>query len=164
MPQIINILFRKLNTYIGLIAIIIFALILIMLSVWYYYHYAKPLLSNDAIDQRNIPNNGSNEEVSFYFFNVDWCPHCIKAKPAWIKFCQKYDGKEYNGYIISCVGGENGTDCTNSDDPNVIDIIQKFTIEHYPTLKMVKGSSVVDFDGKITDDNLETFIVTILQK
>jgi thiol-disulfide isomerase/thioredoxin len=164
MSQIINILFRKLNTYIGLIAIIIFALILIMLSVWCYYYYAKPLLSDDAINQRNIPNNGSNEEVTFYFFNVDWCPHCIKAKPEWIKFCQKYDGKEYNGYIISCVGGENGTDCTNSDDPSVIDIIQKFNIEHYPTLKMVKGSSVVDFDGKITDDNLETFIVTILQK
>jgi thiol-disulfide isomerase/thioredoxin len=141
-----------------------FALILIMLSVWSYYYYAKPILSNDLIDQRNIPNNGSNEEISFYFFNVDWCPHCIKAKPEWIKFCQKYDGKEYNGYIISCVGGENGTDCTNSDEPSIIDIIQKFNIEHYPTLKMVKGSSIIDFDGKITDDNLETFIITILQK
>lgn len=164
MSQIINILFRKLNTYIGVIAIVIFALILIMLSVWSYYYYAKPILSNDLIDQRNIPNNGSNEEISFYFFNVDWCPHCIKAKPEWIKFCQKYDGKEYNGYIISCVGGENGTDCTNSDEPSIIDIIQKFNIEHYPTLKMVKGSSIIDFDGKITDDNLETFIITILQK
>lgn len=164
MSQIINILFRKLNTYIGVIAILMFALILIMLSVWSYYYYAKPILSNDLIDQRNIPNNGSNEEISFYFFNVDWCPHCIKAKPEWIKFCQKYDGKEYNGYIISCVGGENGTDCTNSDEPSIIDIIQKFNIEHYPTLKMVKGSSIIDFDGKITDDNLETFIITILQK
>ena len=164
MSQIINILFRKFNTHIGTIAIIMFALILILLSVWCYYQYAKPIISIDAVNDKNIPNNGTNEEVSFYFFNVDWCPHCIKAKPEWKKFCQRHNGEEYNGYIISCAGGENGTDCTNSDDPTVIDTIQKFNIEHYPTLKMVKGSTIIDFDGKITDENLETFISSILKK
>jgi thiol-disulfide isomerase/thioredoxin len=163
MSQIINILFRKFNTHIGTIAIIIFALILVLLSVWCYYYYAKPVLNINAVNDRNIPNNGTNGEVSFYFFNVDWCPHCVKAKPEWIKFCQRYNDQEYNGYIISCVGGENGTDCTNSDDPNIIDIIQKFNIEHYPTLKMVNGKTVIDFDGKITNENLETFITSILK-
>jgi len=162
MSQIIEILFRNINSYIRIISLIIFLIILLALSIWCYYKYAEPALNNNAKNQGNVPNNGTTQEVSIYFFNVDWCPHCINAKPEWITFCKNHDGKEYNGYIINCVGGENGSNCTNSDDITVIEMIQKYNIEHYPTLKMAMEGTLIDFDGKITNDNLELFIKNVL--
>lgn len=162
MSQIVEILFRNFKTHIRVISLVIFILILLALSIWCYYKYAVPSLNNNAKNQGNVPNNGTNQEVDIYFFNVDWCPHCINAKPEWITFCQNHNGKEYNGYIIKCVGGEKGTDCTESSDIQVIELIQKFNIEHYPTLKMMMGGTIIDFDGKITNDNLELFIQKVL--
>lgn len=162
MAQIIDILFRNYGSYVGTIVVVLFVILLIVLSVWCYYNYAKPAFSSNATNWGDVTNNGTNQTVSIYFFNVDWCPHCVKAKPEWIKFCQRYDGKEYNGYMIECVGGKNGTDCTDSDNADITELIQNFNIEHYPTLKMRKGGTVIDFDGKITDDNLETFLSKVL--
>lgn len=163
MYQIIDILFRKYSSNSGTVALLGFIVILVALSVWCYFTYVKKMTTSEYANQSNIPNNGSTEKIHMYFFNVEWCPHCVKAKPDWVKFCQTYDGKEYNGYIIECVGGETGTDCTSSDNEDTIEIIQKFNIEHYPTLKMVKEGTIIDFDGKITSDNLETFIKNILE-
>jgi len=162
MAQITDILFRSLNPYIRYILLLVFIVILVLLSIWCYYKYAAPVLNDDYKNQSNIPNNGTNQVIDIYFFNVDWCPHCVKAKPEWIEFCKIYNNNEYNGYIINCVGGENGSDCTDSDSQVVIELIQQFNIEHYPTLKMVMGGTTIDFDGKITKDNLEIFIQKIL--
>jgi thiol-disulfide isomerase/thioredoxin len=160
MYKITDILFRTFRTNAKLIGLAIVLVILIAVSVWCYYRYAKPAISTQK--QGNIPNYGKNETVHFYFFNVDWCPHCIKAKPEWERFCDKYDGTEINGYIISCVGGKNGTDCTKTEETEVVEIIQRFNVEHYPTLKLVKDSDVVEFDAKINYDNLEKFAQTVL--
>jgi thiol-disulfide isomerase/thioredoxin len=137
--------------------------ILIGVSVWSYYKYAKPEMSTTEMNMANVPNNSITQQVNIYFFNVDWCPHCVKAKTEWKKFCERRDNKQFRGYNIVCVGGVEGVNCTNSDDQNVIEYIQNYNIEHYPTLKMVKGATVIDFDGKITDDNLEAFIEGVLE-
>lgn len=162
MSQIIEILFRRYSPHVRLLFIVAFIIVLAGVSVWSYYKYAKPEMSTARLNQSNIPNNGTSEEVRIYFFNVDWCPHCVKAKTEWKKFCSRRDNEDYNGHNIVCVGGEEGVNCTNSDDQNIIEYIQNYNIEHYPTLKMVKGGMVVDFDGKITDDNLEAFIENVL--
>lgn len=164
MSQIIEILFRKYSLHIRFFFILVFIVILTVLSVWSYYKYAKPEMSKTVLGHSNVPNNGTIEQINIYFFNVDWCPHCVKAKTEWEEFCKKRNNEEYKGYNIVCVGGVDGVNCTNSDDQNVIEYIQNYNIEHYPTLKMVKGGSVIDFDGKITNDNLEAFIENVLDK
>jgi len=163
MSQIIEILFRNHSSQFRLVFIGALVVVFTALTVWCYYKYAKPEMSASIANQSNIPNNGTNQEIRIYFFNVDWCPHCVKAKIEWQKFCEKRDQTQYNGYNIVCVGGVDGVNCTNSDDQNIIEYIQNYNIEHYPTMKMVNGSTVVDFDGKITYDNLETFIDNVLK-
>jgi thiol-disulfide isomerase/thioredoxin len=162
MSQIIEILFRRYSEQIKLVFIFIFIIILTVVSVWAYYKYAAPAMNFNLQSQSDVANNGTIEEVQIYFFNVDWCPHCVKAKPEWKKFCDRRNGEIYKRYNINCVGGENGVDCTKTEDVNVVDYIQNFNIEHYPTVKMVKGGTTIDFDGKITDDNMETFIEGVL--
>lgn len=162
MAMITDILFRTLRPYARFLFLLVLIIAFIAISIYLYYSYVKPDLKD--YKQKNIPNYGGNDVVYVYFFNVDWCPHCIKAKPEWIKFCDKYDGKELNGFVINCVNGYDGTDCTKSDSTEIIEIIQKFSIEHYPTVKMVKDTNTIEFDAKITYDNLEKFANTILNE
>lgn len=104
---------------------------------------------------------GNGGEIQVMFFNVDWCPHCVKAKPEWEKFVNKYDGQTQNGYLISCVGGAAGINCTNSDDPNVSQLINQYKVEYYPTLIFIQNGQEIKFDGKVTMDNMEQFMKTI---
>jgi thiol-disulfide isomerase/thioredoxin len=162
MAKITDIIFQSFRTNAKTIAIVIALIAFIAVSIWCYVTYGKPAIDNEK--QGDMANYGKGGKVYLHFFNVDWCPHCIKAKPEWEKFCNKYDDKEMNGFVISCVGGVNGTDCTNSDDQTVIEIIQQYSIEHYPTIKMVKDNDIIEFDAKIKYENLEKFVNGVLTK
>ena len=39
--------------------------------------------------------------------------------------------------------------------------MSSFNIEHFPTIKIVKGKDTIDYDGKVTLSNLEQFITSI---
>ena len=53
-------------------------------------------------------------------------------------------------------------DCSNENDSNVKKIIDENNIDSYPTVKMYKNDEIIDFDAKISYDNLEQFIETML--
>jgi thiol-disulfide isomerase/thioredoxin len=135
---------------------------LIALSVYCYYKFVIPKIKHKK--QNNIPNESGNNIVYVYFFNVSWCPHCVNAKPVWTKFCDKFNGKEMNGCVINCVGSYEGTDCTETEKPEISEMIQNFNIEHYPTIKIVKDTNTIEFDAKITYENLEKFANAILNE
>lgn len=161
MSKIVELLFRSFSLYQKPILISLLIVVFISISVWCYFRFAKNTIKHQK--ETDIPNKGGKgETIYLHFFSVDWCPHCVKAKPEWERFCEKYDGSEINGNTISCVGGKTGVDCTKSEDPKVSETIQMFNIEHYPTLKMVKNEDTIDFDAKIQYDNLVTFVKTVL--
>jgi thiol-disulfide isomerase/thioredoxin len=97
-----------------------------------------------------------SNELIIYFFNVDWCPHCKTAKPEWEKFAKLYDGKSKGEYVIKCVN----YNCTD-ETSEVTQVINKYNIDSYPTVKMVKDNQIIDFDAKITRDHLEQFVETM---
>ena len=41
-------------------------------------------------------------------------------------------------------------------------MINKYNIEGYPTIKMIKDDQVIEFDAKAKFDNIEKFLVTVL--
>ena len=96
-------------------------------------------------------NGGSDIEAMF--FNVDWCPHCVHAKPEWAKFVQSNSNKN-----ITFVGGKDGTNCTNSDDKSIRDLMQKHNVQHFPTVIFIKDGTPTEFQGKVTAENLEDFL------
>ena len=93
------------------------------------------------------------------FFHTDWCPHCKKALPIWKDFVSTYDQTIINGYTINCINGAAGIDC---DDPKSTEIIEKYNITKFPTLKLIKDDITINFDANITSENMTKFVNTVL--
>ena len=93
------------------------------------------------------------------FFHVDWCPHCKKALPEWNNFKKQFADKEVNGYIVKCVD----VDCTD-ETSDVQNMINKYSIESYPTVKMIKDNNTIEFDSKISTNTLEHFVNSMLME
>ena len=101
-------------------------------------------------------SNAGNKSVDLYLFYTEWCPHCKKAKPEWETLKKNYSGdKLVNGYKVNFVE----VDC----DANT-EVATKFKVEGYPTIKMIKGNQIIEFDAKPEVKNLEEFLTTVLSK
>lgn len=159
----------------GMRWVMVFLLVL-FLGVGIYFYMKN---SSSALDKKksNVANanasSASNKSISgmtgtsdtyddgtldVLFFSADWCPHCVKAKPEWEQFVKKYNNQTVKGYTITCVGGDKGVNCTNSDDPEVKEATAKYKIQHFPTLIFIQNGNQVEFDAKINMKNLEDFV------
>ena len=136
---------------------IIFALIIFIALGFYAYRiFARRTVEMSDLDNvSNAQRDGANGEAQIMLFTVDWCPHCKNAVKPWEQFTKKYDHELVNETTLRCIT----TNCTNEDDPEVIKLIKQFNINSYPAVKLIRtDKSVVDYDAKITADNLETFV------
>jgi thioredoxin domain-containing protein 10 len=100
-----------------------------------------------------------SNEVELLLFYADWCPFCKEANPAWNELKTDYENKSINGYKIIFTE----IDCSNQDDIEVSKIMDKYSIEGYPTIKLIKDGQLIDFDAKPSKDNLISFINNVLR-
>jgi hypothetical protein len=63
-----------------------------------------------------------------------------------------------NGYKL------NFSVVTNSDDADVQVAINKYKVEHFPTIKLLKDNNTIEFDSKISEDNLVKFFNIVLNE
>lgn len=130
----------------------------LLIAIYSYKMYIAPSIKNK--DLKNISNaNRRVKMADIFFFHTDWCPHCKKALPIWQDFVTTYDKTIINGYTINCINGIYGIDC---DDVASTEIIEKYNITKFPTLKLTKDDTTINFDANITSDNLTKFINTVL--
>lgn len=162
--DLISKLIRPYNSRILWISLILLFLIIGTYTIWNgIQFYMKTKQTKD--DLTNVANaNRRSGTIQVLLFTVDWCPHCKKAKPEWISFVQKFDGTTINSYVIECIGGAEGINCTNTNDPNVQDAIQHYNVEHYPTLKLKMDGTVYNYSGPITKQTMESFVNSISSK
>jgi len=158
MLTIIELLYRDyIKPYKRMWLILFLIIIFTIAAVYAYKIFAGPIIENQS--SKNVANvNRRPIEVEVYFFYANWCPHCKTAKPEWNAFKSAYDGKEMNGHIVKLID----VDCTSENSKNT-DLIQRFKIDSYPTLKLVKSNNNIDFDSKITNDALTQFLQTVLK-
>ena len=110
----------------------------------------------------NVPNAEGSGDLEIMIFKVDWCPHCKQAETPWGNFKDAYHGKRIGNYVVSCVE-YNVTEKDNGEDGyqsyvKAKAVADKYKIDGYPTIKMVKDGQVIDFDAKITTYALEKFV------
>jgi len=154
MANIVDVLTKYIRPYYYFI--ITFVIIIIFLVAGYYAYISYN--SNDKNKFKDVANvNRRNKEATVFFFHVDWCPHCKKALPEWNAFKSQNDGQEINGYVVRC----KEMDCTN-ETSDVTRAINEYKIESYPTIKLLKDEQVVEFDSKISNSALTTFVQTML--
>ena len=106
----------------------------------------------------DVANKGKREkELIVMLFYVDWCPHCKTAKPAWNDLKTEYENKTINGYKVIFTD----IDCTN-ETAEISQQMDKYKIEGFPTIKLLKDGQVIEYDAKPSKDTLETFLKTVL--
>lgn len=110
-----------------------------------------------SINREPSSSSDSNKEAELLFFFADWCPHCIKAKPEWNSMRTEYDGKTINGYIIKF----KEVNCTTETE-EVEKMVDKYKVEGYPTVKLLKDGQVIEYDAKVTKSTMEEFLNTML--
>ena len=132
----------------------------ILFAIFGYYLYTQ--YGTPIVDKTNedIMSASDPKEATIYFFYADWCPHCKKAKPVWADFKNNYEGKTINGYKLNVVS----VNCTNADAPETANMIDKYDIKSYPTIKIQFGDRFYEFDAKINHENLEQFVHYDFQK
>jgi len=139
------------------VAAFIFALVLIVLAYYTYKQYANGNTTFHA-NRENIPKEQiSNKTATLMLFYVDWCPHCKTAKPEWESLKSEYDSKTINGYTIHFME----YNCTN-ESPEITELMDKYNIEGYPTVKLVKDNQIIEYDAKPTKSTMEQFLNTVL--
>jgi thiol-disulfide isomerase/thioredoxin len=145
-----------------LLYIVVLALF-IAIGYWAYTNYIAPMLSANANQRQgsskvdgDVASSSSFDDApiaELYLFKTDWCPHCKKALPIFESVKEEYESKTVNGYrVIFKV-----VDCER--EPNIAD---KFNIEGYPTIKLVKDNQVIEYDAKPDKEHLVKFLNTVI--
>lgn len=149
--------FSGILSYKRFIIIILIAAIFIIAAI---YVYHKTVKNNSALKHPNVKNtkeeesNVENKKADLYLFYTDWCPHCKKTKPEWEQLKKQYqNNKKVNGYTLNFIE----VDCEANPD-----LANKYNITGYPTIKLIKGNQIIEFDAKPEVKTLETFLSTVL--
>jgi len=138
---------------------IVAAILFIVIAVFIYYQYVKPSLSTTYTANRENKHGeeGATNEAELMFFYTDWCPHCKTAKPDWAEVKEEYENKTINGYRIIFTE----VNCTTESD-EVEKLMNKYKIEGYPTIKLLKDGQIIEYDAKPSKDTIIQFLNTVL--
>lgn len=133
------------------------AALFIAAAVYTYSTYVKPRLNAVYVPNKEFNTKGDESEFAeLYFFYTDWCPHCKTAKPIMSKL-QDYLASQdntVNGVSINYIA----VNCEEDKQT-----AERFNVEGYPTIKLVSGNKVIEYDAKPDLDILKQFLSTSLQ-
>ncbi len=138
-------------------------LVFVILAFIGYYIVSK-YTSNKTVYTPNNENTGNenmtaNRSAEVLCFNASWCSHCKKVMPIFNELADEYAGKKINGYEIIFTS----VDCTDDKNENSNALMDKYEVEGYPTIKLIKpDGTVVSFDAKPTKDSLTQFLNSVL--
>jgi len=176
MANIITYVDSLLKPYYKYMMVFFLFVVFVTIARFSYQMYAAKALKNK--NAANIANATNIKPIAaIYFFHVDWCPHCVKAIPEWNSFVETYNNKEVSGHLVQCYD----IDCTDDNgevtvqfDPvsggstgmtptpvKISQLIKRYNIDSYPTIKLTKDGNVVDFEAKVTKQNLIQFVTTV---
>ena len=152
---------NKIKPYLSwkLFFIFVTIVLLIIAIVYVYKKYLVPKLNPTYVANKEfIDKTEEDKEVELLIFTVDWCPYCKKAMPVWNEFKEQYDGKKINGYTIYF----QTINCTDEKNAEVKDLLNKYNIDGYPTIKLIKDGEPITYDAKPEIKTLEEFLNTVL--
>ena len=130
---------------------ILFVIVILIVFYYGYLNFSKPTY------HLNTEGMSNNKQAELLFFYADWCPHCKTAKPVLEELRNDYENRAINGYNIIFTD----INCSN-ETAEVTKMMDKYNIEGFPTIKLLKEGQVIEFDAKPTRANLEEFLNTVL--
>ena len=138
--------------------ILIVAIFFLIVAIYLYNKYVTPMVDNKFIpnnefQQKSDDSDSDVQNVELYIFTVNWRPHSKKAIPIWEQLKAEYSNKTFNNYNINFIQVD------GEENPSLAD---KYKVEGYPTIKMVKGNQVIEYDAKPSLEHLKEFLNSTL--
>ena len=142
------------------ILVLLVAAGLLAAAYYIYVTYVAPKLDPDYVANKEFVQAGgaSYGTAQVLLFTASWCPLSKKAMPVWNELKDKYDGKTINNYLLSF----KEIDGSDSESPGVSQELDNYKVDGFPTIKILKGNELVDFDANPTEESLERFIKSVL--
>ena len=131
---------------------LVVALVVVLMSFTIYYIRQlnkKPTYVENKEFTQGKTSGGPDKSVEIYFFYTSWCPHCKTAFPVWNAL--KNEKPTVKGIQINYIE----VDCEKDAQT-----AEKYSVEGYPTIKLVSGKQVIEYDAKPDLDTLKHFIET----
>jgi len=137
------------------LVILLVVLIFIIAALVVYRRYISAGITREYVANNEFTNDrGALESADIYFFYTTWCPHCKTAKPIWEDFKEEMKDKKVNGIKINFFEVDCDKDAATSD---------KFKVKGFPTIKLVKGKQIIEYDAKPNKATLIEFVNTSLK-
>ena len=136
-----------------ILSIVFFAIV----ATIYYFYYIAPQVNAKyhPNSEFNVESGGNTAELLFFY--ADWCPHCKTAKPIWNDLQSEYENKTINGYTVVF------TEVNCSEETAEVDnMMNKYSVEGYPTIKLLKDGQIIEYDAKPSKETLTQFLNTVL--
>jgi thiol-disulfide isomerase/thioredoxin len=149
-------IFSRIGSNKNSIIILILTLIFIIVAIYTYRRFISPKINPTYVANNEYMSEGTNKQTDvadLYFFYTTWCPHCKKSMPIWQSLKDEVGSKEIKGVTINFVE----VDCDKDTS-----LAEKFNVQGYPTIKLVRGNQVVEYDAKPNKDTLMEFLQTSL--
>ena len=150
--------FSKPGSFKHFMVLFFVTMIFLGMAIYIYRRYVSPSINKTYVANSEFLPEGSdpehlNDSAELYFFYTTWCPHCKKSMPVWQNLKSELDGKTMKGVTLSFIE----VDCDKDAG-----LAEKFNVQGYPTIKLVKGNQVIEYDAKPEKDTLMEFLQTSL--
>jgi len=142
------------TTIMIIVAVIFFA---VLTGVYYYYYIAPQMDAKYKPNSEHVSAGSSSNTAELLFFFADWCPHCKTAKPIWDDLKSEYETKTINGYQIIFTE----VNCSE-ESAEVEKMMNKYNVEGYPTIKLLKDGQIIEYDAKPSKETLTQFLNTVI--
>ena len=117
----------------------IFAAVVVIAGLFYYMGAPKLVQGFTG---------GSDSDMTFTMYYVDWCPHCTSAKPKFKNFMGN-GSVNVKGKAVKCamVNPEKDPEAAKGLD-----------IKGYPSFMLSKGGKLIEFSGPRTEEGWKSFL------
>ena len=117
------------------------------------YAYKRYVVKPSYVANNEYITDLPDQTAELYFFHTTWCPHCKTAFPIWEEVKADISKRKIKGYTVNFIE----VDCEKDTGT-----AEKFKVTGYPTIKLIKGNQVIEYDAKPSKANLLEFLESSL--
>jgi thiol-disulfide isomerase/thioredoxin len=143
------------STFMIIITVVLFS---VLAGLYFFYYVLPGMKATYRPNSEQVPiGSSSSSNAELLFFYADWCPHCKTAKPIWNDLKEEYENKTINGYRVIFTEIDCSTDTAESEQ-----MMNKYKVEGFPTIKLIKDGQVIEYDAKPSKETLVQYLNTVL--
>ena len=128
---------KKLLKSVNCEQVVICALVVVLVGLVLYY-----------VNKNNEGFNNDNDKPTLYFFYVDWCGFCKKAKPVISELENNSEVTDKVNIVM--------VNCEGSDEEKAL--AKENGVNAYPTIILHNGSEPTPFESGVTQGGLIDFV------